>query len=158
MRSAGESSAQTGTRLDSNSCVDDGFFLRLFSLDTPSSTYFPLFKLAIRPRSTLDSSRHRLSISPHRNRATFSIENQVRFEHSIRSPSPAITSEREENIQTNDRQMTRQKVSLQFVVDRPSAALRPDRDPVATTSLATASTGTVLFPSQMSQIAGDVLH
>ena len=52
--------------------------------------------------------------------------------------------------------MTRRKVSLQFVVDRSSA--RPDRDRgqrcSAATSLAAASTGTVLLPSQMSQIAG----
>ena len=52
--------------------------------------------------------------------------------------------------------MTRQKVSPHFVVDRSSA--RPDRDRgqrcSAATSLATTSTGTVLLPCRVSQIAG----
>ena len=54
--------------------------------------------------------------------------------------------------------MTRQKVLPQFVVDRSSA--RPNRNRgqrcSSATSLATASTGTVLLPSQMLQIAGHV--
>ena len=87
---------------------------------------FPLFKLALRPGSTPDSRRHRSSISLPRNYVAFSFAKQVRFEHSIRSPSPIITSKREEkhpDIVTSDRQMTRPKVSPQFVVDRSSFAL-----------------------------------
>ena len=147
---------RTRTRLDSNSCVDSGFFLRVLSLDLSSSTYFPLFQLALRPASTPNSHQRRSSISPPRDHVAFSLAKQVSFEHSISSPSLLLLREGKKNIQTNDRQMTRQKVSPQFVVDRSSA--RPDRDRgqrcSAATSLATASTGTVLLPSQMSQIAG----
>ena len=146
---------RTRTRLD-NSFVDNGFFLRVLSLDTLSSTYFPLFQLALRPASTPDSNRRRSSISPPRNHVAFSLAKQVSFEHSISSPSLLLLREGKKNIQTNDRQMTRQKVSPQFVVDRSSA--RPDcgQRCSAATSLATALTGTVLLPSQMSQIAGHV--
>ena len=99
-------SSRTRTRLDSNSRVDDGFFF-VFSVWTrrPRPT-FPLFKLALRPGSTPDSSRHRSSISLPRNHVAFSFTKQVRFEHSIRSPSPIITLKREEKHpekrQTND--------------------------------------------------------
>ena len=119
---------RTRTRLDSNSCFDNGFFLRVLSLHTSSSTYFPLFQLNLRPASTSDSNRRRSSISPPRNHVAFSLAKQVdvRFEHSISSPSLSLLREGKKNIQTNDRQMSRQKVSLQFVIDRSSA--RPDRD------------------------------
>ena len=120
-----EFGCRSRTRLDSNSCVDNGFFLRVSSLDT-SSTYFPLFQLALRPASTPDSNRRRPSISPPRNHVTFSLAKQVSFEHSISSPSLLLLREGKKNIQTNDRQMTRQEVSPQFVVDRSSAC--PDRD------------------------------
>ena len=83
---------QTRTRLDSNSCVDNGFFLRVLSLDT-SSTYFPLFQLALRPASTPDSNRRRSSISPPRNHVAFSLAKQVSFEHSISSPSLLLLRE-----------------------------------------------------------------
>ena len=102
------------------------FFLRVLSLDTSSSTYFPLFQLALRSASTPDSNRRRSSISPPRNHVAFSLAKQVSFEHSISSPSLLLLQEGKKNIHTNDRQMTRQKVSPQFVVDRSSA--RPDRD------------------------------
>ena len=156
-----ELGCRTRTRLDSNSCVDNGFFLRVLSLDTSSSTYFPLFQLALRPASTPDSNRRRSSISPPRNHVSFSLAKQVSFEHSISSPSLLLLREGKKNIQTNDRQMTRQKVSPQFVVDRSSARLDRDRGQLhcsAATSLATASTGTLLLPSQMSQIAGHAYH
>ena len=121
-----EFGCRTRTRLDSNSCVDNGFFLRgVLSLDT-FSNYFPLFQLALRPASTPDSNQRRSSISPPRNHVAFSLAKQVSFEHSISSPSLLLLREGKKNIQTNDRQMTRQKVSPQFVVDRSSA--RPDRD------------------------------
>ena len=126
---------RTRTRLDSNSCVDKGFFLRVLSLDTSSSTYFPLFQLALRPACTPDSNRRRLSISPPGNHVAFFLAKQVSFEHSISSPSLLLLREGKKNIQTNDRQMTRQKVSPQFVVDRSSA--RPDRDRVQRCSAAT---------------------
>ena len=89
-----------------------------------SSTYFPLFKLALRPASTPDSNRRRSSISPPRNHVAFSLAKQVSLEHSISSPCLFLLREGNKNIQTNDRQMTRQKVSPQ-VVDRSSA--RSDR-------------------------------
>ena len=54
---------RTRTGLDLNSCVDNGSFLRVLSLDTSSLTYFPLFQLALRPASTPDSNRRRSSIS-----------------------------------------------------------------------------------------------
>ena len=136
------------------------FFLRLSSLDTSSWTYFPLYKLALRPASTPDTSRHRSSISPPRNHVAFSFTRQVSFGHSISSPRLLLLREGKNlNIQTNDRQiiMTRQKISLQFVIDRSS--VRPDHDHgqrcSAAFSLATASTGTgtALLPSQMLQIA-----
>ena len=52
-----EFGCRTCTRRDSISCVDNGFFLRVLSLDTSSSTYFPLFQLGLRPASTPDSNR-----------------------------------------------------------------------------------------------------
>ena len=72
------------------------FFFVISVCKTPSSTYFPLFKLANRLGSTPDSSRHRSSISPPRNHLAFSFAKHVRFEHSIRSPSLIITWKREE--------------------------------------------------------------
>ena len=107
-------------------CVLIMVFLRVLSLDTSSSTYFPLFQLALRPASAPDSNRRRLSISPPRNHVAFSLAKQVSFDHSISRPSLLLLREGKKNNQTNDRQMTRQKVAPQFVVDRSSA--RPDRD------------------------------
>ena len=111
-----EFGCRTRTRLDSNSCVDNGFSSCFeLSFDTLSSTYFPLFQLALRPASTLDSNRRRSSISPPRNHVAFSLAKQVSFEHSISSPSLLLLREGKKNIQINDRQMTRQKVSPQLV-------------------------------------------
>ena len=124
-----EFGCRTRTRLDSSSCVDNGFFLRVLSLDTSSSTYFPLFQLALCPASTPDSSRRRSSISLPRNHVTFSLAKQVSFEHSISIPSLLSLRDWKKNIQTNDRQMTRQKVSPQFVIDRSSASPRSQSRP-----------------------------
>ena len=77
---------RTRTCLD-NSFVHNGFFLRVLSLDTSSSTYFPLFQLALRPASTPDSNRRRSSISPPRNHGAFSLAKQVSCEHSRSSRS-----------------------------------------------------------------------
>ena len=121
-------------------------------MDTSSSTYFPLFQIALHPASTPDSNQRRSSISPPRNNVAFSLAKQVSFEHSISSP---ITSRREENHlnkrQTNDQQ----KVSPQFVVDRSSARQLAQ---ISIAASAAASTGTVLLPNQMSQIAGHVYN
>ena len=68
-----EFGCRTRTRLDSNSCVDNDFFVRGLSLDTSSSTYFPLFQLALRPASTPDSNPRRPSISSPRNHIAFSL-------------------------------------------------------------------------------------
>ena len=94
-----------------------GFFLRVLSLDTSSSIYFPLSQLSLRPASTPDSNRRRSSISPPRNHVAFSFAKQISFEHSLSSPSLLLLREGKKNIKTNDRQMTRQKVSPQFIVD-----------------------------------------
>ena len=88
-----EIGCRTRSRLDSNSCVDNGFFLRVLSLETSSSTYFPLFQLALRPASTPDSNRRRSSISPPRNHVASSLVKQVSFEHSISSPSLLLLRE-----------------------------------------------------------------
>ena len=104
-----EFGCRTRTRLDSNLCVDNGFFLRVLSLDTSFSTYFPLFQLALRPASTPDSNRRRSLISPPRNHVAISLSKQVSFEHSISSPSLLLLREGKKNIQTNDRQMTDKK-------------------------------------------------
>ena len=84
-----------------------------------------------------DSSRHRSSISPPRNRVAFYFAKQVSVEHSISSPSILLLREGKKNILTNDRQMTRQKVSPQFVVDRSSIC--PDRNRSQRCSASTAS-------------------
>ena len=133
-----------------------------FNLDTPSSTYFPLFKLALRPgtRTTPYSSRHVSLISPPRNQVAFSFAKTSDLNPQCGALALLLLQKAKKNIQTNDRQMTIQKVSPQFVVDQSSAAVCPDRSRgqlqrcSAATSLATSSADTILLPSQMSQIAG----
>ena len=121
--------------------------------------FSPPFKLALRPGSTPDSSRHRLSISLPRNHVAFSFAKQVRFEHSIRRPSPIITSKREEK--HPDKRQTDDQTKSFSAVRRRSVLVHPDRDRgqrcSTATSLATASAGTVLLPRQMSQIDGHVI-
>ena len=116
---------RTRTRLDSNSCFDNGFFLRVLSLDTSSSTYFPLFQLALRPASTPDSNRRRSSISPPRNHVAFSLAKQVSFEHSISSPSLLLLREGKKNIQTNDRQNANDQTKSFFAVRHRSVLSSP---------------------------------
>ena len=56
----------TRTRVNSDSCVNDGYCLRLFSVDTSPSTYFSPFPSRTLPRSTqtmTDSGQLRSSIS-----------------------------------------------------------------------------------------------
>ena len=56
----------THTRVNSDSCVNDGYCLRLFSVDTAPSTYFSPFPSRTLPRSTrtmTDSGQLRSSIS-----------------------------------------------------------------------------------------------
>ena len=121
---------RTRTRLDSNSCFDNGFFLRVLSLHTSSSTYFPLFQLDLRPASTSDSNRRRSSISPPRNHVAFSLAKQVdvRFEHSISSPSLSLLREGKKNIQTrqtNDQTKSFSAVRRRPVLSSPRSRSRP---------------------------------
>ena len=56
----------TQTRVNSDSCVNDGYYLRFFSVDTLPSTYFSPFPSRSLPRSArtmTDSSQLRSSIS-----------------------------------------------------------------------------------------------
>ena len=59
-------------------------FLRVLSLNTSSSTYFPLFQLALH---AWQQPTCRSSISPPRNHVAFSFTKPVSFEHSLSSPS-----------------------------------------------------------------------
>ena len=64
----------TRTRVNSDSCVNDGYCLRLFGVDTSPSTYFSLFPSRTLPRSTrtmTDSGQLRSSISLLGNHAEF---------------------------------------------------------------------------------------
>ena len=119
-------------------------FFFVFSVWTRRSRpIFPFSNLALRPGSSSDSSRLRSSISPPWNHVALSLAKQVRFEHSIRSPSPITTSKREEKHpdkrQTNDQTKSFSAVRRRSVL---TAAVRPDRDRGqrcrAATSLATA--------------------
>ena len=136
------------------------FFFRVISVWTRCPQ--PIFPFS-NSLSALEVRLTAAGIDRDLNHVAFSFAKQVGFEHSIRSPSPIITSKGEgKHPDKRLTKMTRQKVSPQFVVDRSSVAVRPDRDHgqccSAATSLATASTGVVLLPSQMSQIAGHELQ
>ena len=149
--------SRTRTRLDSNLyvcvCRSRFFFLRVLSLDTSSSTYFPLFQLALPPpppQVRLTATIDRSSISPPRNHVAFSFAKQVNFEHSLCSSSLLLLREGKKSIHANDGQMTRQKVFPQAVVDRSSTRRDRDRRQLqSATSLARASLGTVPLHSQM---------
>ena len=92
----------THTRVNSDSCVNDGYCLRHFSVDTAPSTYFPPFPSRTLPRSTrtmTDSGQLRSSISlPGYHVDFFTFAEHVSFEHSTGSPWPVIYSGREGNI------------------------------------------------------------
>ena len=114
-----------------------------------------------------DSGQLRSSISlPRYHVDFFTFAEHVSFEHSTGSPWPVIFSGREGNI---DKQTYKTQKFLHMIVDQAlavrialllcSGAPRPVRDLALAPrlSLATESTGTVLTPSQMSEIAGHVL-
>ena len=114
-----------------------------------------------------DSGQLRSSISlPRYHVDFFTFAEHLSFEHSTGSPWPVIYSGREGNInkQTNKTQKflhTRSSIrqSASPCSCLCSGAPRPVRDLALAPrlSVATESTGTVLTPSQMSEIAGHVL-
>ena len=122
-------SCWTRTCLDLNSCVDNVFLLRVLSLDTSSSTYFPLFQLTLRPASTPDSNRRRSSISPPRNHVAFSLTKQVTFEHSISNPSLLLLREGKKKHpnkrQTNDQTKIFSAIRRRSVLSSPRSRSRP---------------------------------
>ena len=108
-----------------------------------------------------DSGQLRSSISLLGNHAEFfTFAKHVCFEHSIGIPCPVISSRREGNINKQTKfknflTLDRRSVSPHHRTCLCSGAPRPVGDLAgAATSLATESTGTVLTPSQMSEIAG----
>ena len=109
----------THTRVNSDSCVNDGYSLRHFSVDTAPSTYFSPFPSRTLPRSTrtmTDSGQLRSSISlPGYHVDFFTFAEHVCFEHSTGSPWPVIYSGREGNI--NKQTYKTQKVSSHLIVD-----------------------------------------
>ena len=154
----------THTRVNSDSCVNDGYCLRHFSVDTAPSTYFSPFPSRILPRSTRTmtaSGQLRSSISlPGYHVDFFTFAEHVSFEHSTGSPWPVIYSGREGN--SNKQTYKTQKflhtrTSIRHgriaLFMRLCRALR-DLALAPRLSVATESTGTVLPPSQMSEIAG----
>ena len=127
-----------------------------------SMTYFSPFPSQTLPRSTrtmTDSGQLRSSISlPGYHVDFFTFVEHVSFEHSTGSPWPVIYSGREGNInkQTYKTQnffkLDRRSGSHACVFGRSPASARSGAG--AATFLAAESTGTVLTPSQMSEIAG----
>ena len=92
----------TRTRVNSDSCVNDGYCLRLFSVNTSPSTNFSPCPSRTLPRSTrtmTDSGQLRSSISlPWHHADFFTFAEHVSFEHSTGSSCPVISSRREGNI------------------------------------------------------------
>ena len=110
----------TRTRVNSDSCVNDGYCLRHFSVDTAPSTYFSPFPSRPLPRSTrtrTDSGQLRSSISlPGYHVDFFTFAEHVSFEHSTGSPWAVIYSGREGN--TNKQT----KLKSFFTLDRRSGS------------------------------------
>ena len=160
------------TRVNSDSCVNDGYCLRHFSVDTAPSTYFSPFSSRTLPRRTrtmTDCGKLRSSISlPGYHVNFFTFAEHASFEHSTGSPWPVIYSGREGNI--NKQTYKTQKFLHTRSLIRQSAlpcsclcsgARRPVRDLALAPrlSVATESTCPVLIPSQMLEIAGhDARH
>ena len=153
---------------DSSTCdssVNDGYCFRLFSVDTSPSTYFSPFPSRTLPRSTrtmTDSGQLRSSISLLGNHAEFLLSRSTSALNTLQA-SLALWFLLEEKETSTNRQNS--KVSWHSIVDQsiridlPSACVSGAPRPVgdlagAATSLATESTGAVLIPSQMSEIAG----
>ena len=127
----------THTRVNSDSCVNDGYCLRHVSVDTAPSTYFSPFPSRTLPRSTrtmTDSGQLRSSISlPGYHVDFFTFTEHVSFEHSTGSPWPVIYSGREGNI--NKQTYKTQK----FLHSRSS--IRQSASPVFGLSTASARSG-----------------
>ena len=164
----------TRTRVNSDSCVNDGYCLRHFSEDTAPSTYFSPFPSRTLPRSTrtmTDSGQLRSSISlPGYHVDFFTFAEHVSFEHSTGSPWPVILFWKRRKHQQTDIQNSKVCDSIfarqphrpahacvQALRRRPVYYSRVTVRDLALAPrlfLATESTGTVLTPSQMSEIAG----
>ena len=112
--------SRTRMRVNSDSCVNDGYCLRHFSVDTAPSTYFSPFPSRTLPHSTrtmIGSGQLRSSISlPGYQVDFFTFAEHVSFEHSTGSPWPVIYSGREGN--TN--KLT--KLKSFFTLDRRSCS------------------------------------
>ena len=95
----------TRTRVNLDSCVNDGYCLRHFSVDTAPSTYFSPFPSRTLPRSTrtmMDGDQRRSSIPmPGYHVDFFTFAEHVSFEHSTGSPWPVIYSGRRKHQQTD---------------------------------------------------------
>ena len=157
----------TRARVNLDSSVNDGYCFRLFSVDTSPSTYFSPFPSRTLPRSTrtmTDSGQLRSSISLLGNHADFfTFAKHVSFEHSTGIPCPVNSSRRDGNINKRTKLKSFLPLDRRSVSPHRPACVRALRTQWAIwlaprLSLATESTGTVLIPSQMSEIAGhDVL-
>ena len=155
----------TRARVNSDSSVNDGYCFRLFSVDTSPSTYFSPFPSRTLPRSTRtmtasDSGQLRSSISLLGNHADFfTFAKHVSFEHSTGIPCPVNSSRRDGNINKRTKLKSFLPLDRRSVSPHRPACVRALRGQWAIwlaprLSLATESTGTVLIPSQMSEIAG----
>ena len=157
----------TRTRVNSDSSVNDGYCFRLFSVDTSPSTYFSPFPSRNsasqyanddwqRPTSIVDlTAREPCRI--------FTFAKHVSFEHSTGIPCPVISSRREGNINKRTKLKSFLTLDRRSVSPHRPACVRALRGQWAIwlaprLSLATESTGTVLIPSQMSEIAGHDTH
>ena len=135
-------------------------------MDTSPSTYFSPFPSRTLPRSTrtmTDSGQLRSSISLLGNHADFfTFAKHVSFEHSTGIPCPvnsSRTSRRDGNINKRTKLKSFLPLDRRSVSPHRPACVRALRGQWAIwlaprLSLATESTGTVLIPSQMSEIAG----
>ena len=92
----------TRTRVNSDSCVNDGYCLRLFSVDMSPSTYFfpfPSRTLPLSTRTMTDSGQPSIiDLTAREPCRIFTFVKHVTFEHSIGIPCPVISSGREGNI------------------------------------------------------------
>ena len=153
---------------DSSTCdssVNDSYCFRLFSVDTSPSTYFSPFQSRTLPRSTrtmTDSGQLRSSISLLGNHAEFLLSRSTSALNTLQASlalwflleeKETSTNRQNSKVSTLDRRSVMQSASTCLC----SGAPRPVGDLAgAATSLATESTGAVLIPSQMSEIAGHV--
>ena len=148
-----------------DSSVNDGYCFRLFSVDTSPSTYSSPFPSRTLPRSTrtmTDSGQLRSSISLLGNHAEFLLSRSTSALNTLQaSHAPVISSRREGNINKRTKLKSFLTLDRRSVSPHRPACVRALRGQWAIwlaprLSLATESTGTVLIPSQMSEIAGHV--